>query len=815
MVPGMPEPDAAFLGTLVERVIAEILKTVNGQFLSHNRENRQFFLDLKKDIDFDSLIEKKGDGLVADQLNLYYFQALAQVMEVTETPHRTGARVWEYAVEWRERKAERLGYLFFGAPNERNTAQPPRDFYLYFLQPFEPPGFKDEGRSDEMMLRLKHPDEDFKRALRLFAGAREQASNASGSNRQTYLDKATVHLQTLTRWLREHMTTAFSVTWQSKTRSLAEVIQGKVSGGASRAGVRELVNTAASVCMAPHFLSQAEDYPTFSVLITVGRGGNLAQATQDALRWIGGGVKSRNGTAVLDALELLDGDVLRPSGSRYARHVLDRLAEKKQGQVLTRAELIQDDNGVEYWVRFRLEPEFLVVVLAALVYAGNIELSLPGRKIDASNLEQLAKMAIQDVVAFKHAGQPKDLPLHALQVLFELLDLPKGQIVNQNTREEAVSSLQKRVAQLLEQVVLRQSSLVGGFPFWGRTILSELEQGEWVERLAGLKGFLESLQPFNTPGKLKNFPHDAKTIEAQRPALTTSRDVEELIKLVQQLGPETAWLTTAEAVLPEAHPWRAQVHETRSEILNRLGSPKHRQDAGFQRSLGQTLAQLKASYQQAYRALHQRSRLGVSDDERKAALSQDARLKQLQRLVGVEMMPGQQLQRFQNDLLGLKTCYALTESDLNASPICPHPSCQYRPVEEPAAGAPASARLHALDERLDTLVNDWTATLLTNLEDPTVQGNIELLTDPAGRDAIRTFLETRALPDPVEPSFVKALQDVLGGLEKVVLTNVALRQRLTEGGLPCTVQELKDRFEAFLQDLAKGKDPSRVRIVVE
>ena len=39
------------------------MKTVNGQFLSFNKENGQYFLDLKKDIDFDSLIAKKPNRL--------------------------------------------------------------------------------------------------------------------------------------------------------------------------------------------------------------------------------------------------------------------------------------------------------------------------------------------------------------------------------------------------------------------------------------------------------------------------------------------------------------------------------------------------------------------------------------------------------------------------------------------------------------------------------------------------------------------------------------------------------------------------------
>ena len=714
LVPGLPEEDAEFLRTLIERVLAEIGKTVSGQFLSHNRENGQFYLDLKKDVDFDSLIAKKAEGLNADQLNRYYFDALAQVMEVTSDTYVSGYRIWEYAIEWRERKAERPGYLFFGAPNERSTAQPPRDFYVYFIQPFEPPYFKDEGKPDEVLLRLRHPDAAFEQALRLYAGAREQAQTASGSNRQTYANKAGDHLRTLTKWLRDHMTMAFEVTWQNKPRSLAEVIQGKIPGGMAHAGVREFVNTAASVCLAPHFQDKAPDYPIFSLLITIGKDGNLAQAAQDALRWIGGGVKSKNGTAILDALELLDGEALRPRNSRYARHVLERLAEKKQGQVLTRGELVQDDAGVEYWARFRLEPEFLAVVLVALVHSGAVELSITGKKLDAGNLEQVGRMAIQDVAAFKHVGQPKDLPLDALQEIFDLLGLSKGKLVNPNTREDAVKDLIVAVAQHTDRVVTAQGRLEGGIPFWGRAILSPAELTECAGRLSGLKGFLESLQPFNTVGKLRNFPHDVAAVEAQRPGLETCKDVELLARLVQQVGPDTAWLTTAEAVLPETHAWRTQVGSARSHVLTKLSSPAQRGDAAFHRALGQTLAQLKTAYQRAYRELHQRVRLGVRDDERKAALTKDGRLKQLQKLAGVDMMPSQQLHKFQNDLFGLKTCFALGESDLDASPLCPH--CQFRPVEEPAGAASVGDRLRGIDEGpngLDELVRGWTATLLS------------------------------------------------------------------------------------------------------
>ena len=83
----------------------------------------------------------------------------------------------------------------------------------------------------------------------------------------------------------------------------------------------------------------------FELLIT---GANRDQAAQDALRAIAGQIRTKQGTAVLDALELLDGDRLDPYRSKYAKHILDVAKKKGHGQVVNRSELIQEILGVEY-----------------------------------------------------------------------------------------------------------------------------------------------------------------------------------------------------------------------------------------------------------------------------------------------------------------------------------------------------------------------------------------------------------------------------------------------------------------------------------
>jgi len=189
----------------------------------------------------------------------------------------------------------------------------------------------------------------------------------------------------------------------------------------------------------------------------------------------------------------------------------------------------------------------------------------------------------------------------------------------------------------------------------------------------------------------------------------------------------------------------------------------------------------------------------------------DERLQTLQKLSTIDLMPRQHLTEFQNRLAGLTSCFALTEQELDTTPVCPH--CAYRPSSESPA-TPARAELDTLDSTLDTLVADWTQTLLHNLEDPTTQGNLKLL-KPVSRTLVDTFLQGRALPGELTHDFVLAMQEVLSDLIPVTVKTDNLRTALLAGGSPVTPAEMKKRFEGYLDELTKGKEPGKVRIVLE
>ena len=324
------------------------------------------------------------------------------------------------------------------------------------------------------------------------------------------------------------------------------------------------------------------------------------------------------------------------------------------------------------------------------------------------------------------------------------------------------------------------------------------------------KSFLESLQAYTSPGRLKNFRQDTIDVRGHARGLEALTEVDTLQGLASELAPTAAFLTAAEAALPPSHEWTGRMKEARGEVLGALAGPDHR-DASFRRRSLRTLGDLKKQFIVVYLDCHAKARLGVNDDQKKNALMRDDRLTRLRVLSAIDLMPVRQMTDFLDRLAGLESCFSLTREELEASPICPH--CGFRPALEPDA-PPAGQILTRLDDDLDRILADWTRTLLVNLNDPATRENLSLL-QPKRETRVTAFVEKGELPDPLEPEFIEALREVLSGLVKVVVTAEDLKAALLAGGSPASPAEMKERFEGYLDELTKGKEPARVRVVLE
>jgi hypothetical protein len=642
------EPEADLL-SLVQTVLRETLKTVNGQFISKAADTEQYYLDLKKDVDYDAQIEKRAEALSNDALDRAYYSAIRQLMERTDdTAYVTGHQIWQYQIEWQERRVERSGYLFFGAPNDRPTAQPERDFYIYFIQPFEPPRFRDDTKGDEVFFRLKGLDEAIKRHLSYYAAAQELASTASGGAKTVYLDKAKDALRDMSKWLQEKQMAAYEVTYQGKSKTLQEWTKGVSLRDKARLGpderinFRDVVNVISGLALSNQFAEVAPEYPTFSALVTEA---NRKQLIGNALRALAGGNRTKDAVVILDGLEMLDGDRIDPTQSRYAQEVLARLKSKGHGQVLNRSELVNGEAEVGYFapIKFRLEPDLLVAVLGGLVYAGDLVLAVTGDKIDSGKITLLAERPIDELKQFKHVEAPKEINVAVLRSLFEMLGLPPG-LAQQATQgsDEPVKVLQEEVGRLTRRVLSGATDMAGRLSFWGQPLLREEEIRDWRTKLDALKAFSESLAPYNTVGKLKNLRVGSDDISSQNKNLEVLQAVEGMLELVAELGTTASYLSQAEMILTADHAWVVQAQDARKKVLEKLSGDGASQHGAEYR---QTLAKLKKDYISAYVGQHSKARLGGTEENTKSALRKDPRLIAMRALAGISLMPTSQLTR--------------------------------------------------------------------------------------------------------------------------------------------------------------------------
>jgi len=832
----LPETSADFLLDQVQVALREIMRTVSGQYISWNDANGQYYLDVKKDIDFDAKIAERGDFFDDVDLNSYFFDALRQALNLSDSTYVTNYRIWFYELPWVERMVTRPGYLFFGTPDERSTAQPPRDFYVYVLPPFLNRQWHDEERPDEVVFRLTGLDQEFTNLLRQYAGARAMANEAA-SHREVYADKADGYLRKLLGWLRDHLPEHLQVTCQGVAEPIGAVL-ARTRSTASQT-IEDLLKLVAAYLLAIDFEERYPGYPAFGRLTQPVSESARSTAAMEAVRFLAGRGRTNLATAVLEGLKLVDGEGnVRPYQSPYARRYLDLLQAKPPGQVVNRGELIEQVAGglqpIEKDTHFKLEPEWSVVLLLALVYNGDIVLNLGGRtELDAGSVERAATMAMADLADFRFYKQPRTLPLNLWTLVFEGLDLSPGQVRDENTRESAVKELQRVVGADLERTATLQGRVQQGLQLWNTPLFTdrftvEVEAGtvvatdlpqvtlsrtELLPAIRGYKQFLEELSRFNTVGKLRNLRLTVTEITDALQDRAVVQRAEQLLELVSQIQPLTTYLAEAQANMPHEHPWSGQAAAARQALLDGVRRLGKGETTGTGRALARDLEALKADYITAYAELHRSLVLGPQAHDRLLHLRDDPRLAALDELSAIDLLhPNRaELKAWNEAISELRPCREFHEGAIADTPTCP--GCELRPAQHHRV-IPADRMLEQLDARLGDLLTRWRQALRDALTSETARHSLEAMS-PAERKPIERFLSQHDDDPAVPQGFVTVATQALRGIEALTLPVDDLLETLKAGGLPCTLEELQRRFDGFLHGHMRGHDSRNTRLTLD
>ena len=826
--------NAEFLLDQVQVALKEMMKTVQGQFLSYNPENGQYYLDLKKAVDFDQKILERGDFMDKSDLNTYFYDALRQALNLSDTTYLTGYSIWFYELPWADHKVTRPGYLFFGPPDERTTAQPPRDFYIYFLPPFKGPSWNDQKLPDETIYYLTGLDNDFETKIRLYAGARAMA-NESTEYRLEYANKAETYFRGLMRWLQEHMVEKLHIFYQGVDEPIQTILT-RMRSTASQ-NLEELIRLVASHLFAPEFADRYPDYPKFQRLSQPVTEVARANSAMEAIRRLCG--RSSNlGSGVLEGLGILDeqGNI-HPYDSPYTSYFLQLLNDKPEGQVINRGEIIEIVAGglqpVEKDLKYQMEPEWVSVILLALVYNGDVVLSLDGREeLDASTLERAMTRTMTDIVNFRFYKRPRSLPINLWTMIFEGLGLQPGLIRDENTRETAIPELQRLVHSELEQVVVLQNRLEQGAQLWNTPVFTDrltfvVEEGTVVgsdapdfslsvmDLLPGLRGYkqyLEELNKYTTVGKLRNLRYTPVQIQEYLEFREVVQRARQLLDAINQLQPFTTYLVEAQANLPEDHAWTQRARLVQKQTLDSIRRFGKGRETFDQQAAIRELTNLKQEYVAVYSDLHRKNVLTASGDDLRQRLYHDARFESMHALSGIELLTRSgDFEFWKQQLTGLLSCREFHEGAIADSPTCPY--CHLRPSQHQGS-ANSDALVRLLDEKLSDLLKNWRKALQTNLSSETAQHSLEAMS-PAERKPIEEFLKQSDEAESVPTNFVPAAIQALRGIQVVTIPVDTLLQALKTGGLPCTREELQNRFKQFLDLQMRGHDAGSTRLTLD
>ena len=222
------------------------------------------------------------------------------------------------------------------------------------------------------------------------------------------------------------------------------------------------------------------------------------------------------------------------------------------------------------------------------------------------------------------------------------------------------------------------------------------------------------------------------------------------------------------------------------------------------------LDELKAAYINFYLAEHKKFRLDHAGAMKKGKIQESVSLKALHSLRSIkDILPLSQLNDLTDQLSAIKTCYELTALELRSAPDCPH--CHFNPVDN--LGIRVEGRLESIENLLDDLLNAWTQQLLCALDDPMLEDQRKLLSKKQ-QEVIARFTSTRSLPIPVDQQFIDCVNAMLSGMESVELPIDELHKAMASWS-PCVPEEFKARMIEWIDQRIRGRDKSKVRIVIK
>ncbi|MCH8535025.1 MAG: DUF6079 family protein [Flavobacteriaceae bacterium] len=790
--------DRDFLIDIMDSTAQQIITATSGQYFDKDAENGEYHLRIEGGINFDQKIKDYAATMADGQKDEYFFKFLEINLPLDHNTYRTGFRIWEHTVEWKSHKTYRDGYIFFGNPNEKSTTHPRQHFYMYFMPIFDESKKKRNHEEDEVYFIMEGLSDEFKQAVTLYGAALALEVRADSSQKAIYRQKIDELNKKARALFDSEYVQITKVDYQGKELPL----NGYPLPGTGYTK-EQIFSDVASFVFEEWFEQERPNYPKFTQLNAPVAKDNFDRLVKQALAKVANPEQSnRDGEGMLSGLGLWVPGMLDYSHSPYAKSLLTLLKEKGEGQVLNRQEIIEYvDKSDNLWLSkdFKIEAELEFIVLATLAARGELEITLSsGKSINSTNLSDLKDIVKEDFYSFTHVKPPKGLNEAALKAMFIGL---LGKDLSKHLKSESTYlELTMKANDWAKRTVSVLNKIQGGLIFKGIELISESEASEYRRYFTAFSGFCDKLANYTSEARMKNFQFSVDDINRVLEAKPLIEKVENQLIEINHFNEDISYLQQCKQYIIDA----AFKEEITNEI-NQLATVLSANNSKTIEEYKARLSQLKNRYAEWYLKLYLKYRISEADNTQKQALLDSEEKAICDILKEADFLSSGQYRQWLSKLAKLQSA----DSNVNKELILTAPYQDFNPIDFEDESI---VSVQTCKKELTELLETWKQTLKDTLEDPMVKKNMSLL-DPAQAKLLKDFeSDTLKLQKDNVLAIRNAIMSLHKGLEKIELSLDGMKATFNK---PLTPDEAVEAFKAYVDNISKGKERDKIRIILK
>ncbi|HUZ60111.1 MAG TPA: DUF6079 family protein [Hanamia sp.] len=790
-----------FLLDAIDSTAKQLVKATSGQYIEQDEISSNYYIREETGPNILQTIKNYAEEVIKkdpDQADQYYFDFLQYVLEIQQDSYRSGFKIWEHSLEWIDKKSFRLGYIFFGNPNERSTTEPIQQYYIFFCPLFN--SINRNDADDEVYFDVAGLSDEFKNTICLYGAAKSLFGNAS-----------TLQKKLFSQYIEEFQRKAISLFDKEYADKTNVIFNGKSKSLKSfplpgEGSTKEMIfRSVAAKVLNKTFNDKYPHYPAFTDLLQPLSKENFDGRIKAALKKITATSQpNRDGEAILSGLGLWSGQTIASDNSKYAESIKKKLKEAGTGAVLNRSDIIwahYAPANLWYSVDFNIDYQLEFIVLAALSYKGDIEINWSGSKnLSATNIESVLTLSEEDFFTFQHVKQPQGIPVKHLKALFTSLGLPD--YTSELEKPETISKIITSAKNYADRVVRTKAIIVQGLKCRNVPLLSDDDSAKMKTELETLGAMLDSVQSYNSYGKLKAFKFTEDELTGTFKAYPYCDLVDKLKDKAEKFERLVGYLYTAQSyVVQEEKPLFDDIKSAIDSLPAVVASSKDNDIKKYEALLNSLIDR----YADYYLIQYTRCRLSKQDDLAKVRILGSEKKRICDIIKDSEFITATEYQNWLNSITSLREA----DESLTKAKVLTEPYHDFNPREY--YGKP-TFKIHELEEQLDGILEKWTNAMRSVFKDPSVQENMDIL-NVADRKLVEDFRTTKEeLTADNAPRLRNLIAQFAQGIDKVEITIDDIRKQLSK---PLTPQEAIDTLTAYIDSLCVGKERNKVRIIIK